>query len=174
MKKAMLLTTVAALLLSLIAVPMVMAAGPNGPAGKSDVGHVCIVAKDPVTWEVLEDRGKLTYKISDDILDVVLNAQELVPGNWYLVEVVDKSTGWNPISPDNYSSFYAQANGGGNIHADFSCSVESGMDVEVNVKNAENVALLEPSAYGVPEEWILGTGQGWDYVLYSEALIAIP
>jgi len=39
------------------------------------------------------------------------------------------------------------------------------------MKNADWVALLEPSTHGVPSEWI-HTGQGWDYVLYGA--ITIP
>ena len=185
MKKVILFTTVVSLLVSLVAVPIVIAAGPNGPAGKSHVGHINIVEKDNLgpdgipntgdeTWVVLRDAGKFTYKLlSGTMLDVVLNAKGLVPGDWYYVEVVDKPT-WTVLSPNNYSSFYAQANGGGNIHAEFSCGVATGMAVEVNVKNAEWAALLEPSTIGVPSEWVGPTGQGWGYVLYSEATISIP
>ena len=118
-------------------------------------------------------------------LDVVLNAKGLTPGNWYYAELADVSSGYNVIdkhSPsqvgdaDSYAQFYAQANGGGNIHRQFSWtgSIASGMAIEVNIKNADNVALLNPSTYGVPAEWILGTGQGWGYVLYSEDTIAVP
>jgi len=61
-----------------------------------------------------------------------------------------------------------------NIHTELRCSVATDMAVESNVKNADNVALLEPSAYEVPEEWILGTRQAWNSVLYSEDTIAVP
>ena len=173
MKRIIAIVMVVALALLLMAVP-VMAKGPNGPAGKSNVGHINLVEKD-ANWDVVSYNGKLKYSISDDTLDVVLNAKGLVSGDWYLIELNDKNAAaWNVISPDNCNSFYAQANGGGNIHAEFSCAVKSGMVVEVNVKNAENVALLECSTYGVPAEWILGTGQGWTYMLYSEDTIPIP
>jgi len=173
MKKVILLTTVVVLLVSLVTVPIVTAKGPSGPAGESNVGHINIVEKDPVTWEVIRDGGKLTYKLSDGTLDVVLNAKGLVPGDWYLAEVVDKGvddSGWDVLSPNNYSSFYGQANGGGNVHIAFSLDVGDAADMEVNLKNADWVALLEPSTIGVPEEWIY-TGQGWDFVLYAEAQI---
>ena len=185
MKKLIAIVMVVTLLLTLMAVP-VMAKGPNGPAGKSNVGHINIVEKDNVgpdgipdtgdeTWAIIRDAGKLRYKLSGTTLDVVLNAKGLVPGDWYYVELNDKNAAnWTVISPNNYSSFYAQANDDGNIHAAFSCAVTSGMAVEANVKNAEWAALLEPSTIGVPSEWAGPTGQGWDYVLYSEDTIPVP
>ncbi|MFC1910844.1 hypothetical protein ACFLXC_06170 [Chloroflexota bacterium] len=96
-----------------------------------------LVTKDPTNWEVTGYAGKLTYQVDGTMLCVVLNAGGITPDNWYLIELNDKNKAiWTVISPDNYSSLYAQANGGGNIHADFSCAVETGMAVEVNVKNA--------------------------------------
>ena len=173
MKKLLLVVIALVLMVGLIAGP-VLAKGKSGQAGKSNVGHINLVEKD-ANWAVIRDAGKLRYKLSGTTLDVVLNAKGLVHGNWYLIELNDKNAAtWTVISPDNYNSFYAQANGGGNIHAAFSLTVASGMAVEVNVKNADNVALLNPSTYGVPAEWILGTGQGWSYVLYSEDTIPVP
>jgi len=183
------------LLVGLVVVPA-FAKGPNGPAGNSSVGHINMVEKDNLgpdgiycngdeTWVVLSDAGKYRYQLSGTTLDVVLNAEGLVPGNWYYVELVDVSSGYNPIdyhSPAQagdtctFSQFYGQANGGGNVHIAFTWtgSITSGMVIEVNLKNADNVALLSPSTVGVPAEWILGTGQGWNCVLYSEATITVP
>ena len=173
MKKLLLVVIALVLMVGLIAGP-VLAKGKSGQAGKSNVGHINLVEKD-ANWDIVSYQGKLTYSISDGTLDVVLNAKGLVPGDWYLIELNDKNAGsWTVISPNDYSSFYAQANDEGNIHAAFSCTVASGMAVEVNVKNAEWAALLEPSTIGVPSEWAGPTGQGWSYVLYSEDTIAIP
>ena len=66
---------------------------------------------------------------------------------------------------------YGQADAYGDVDILFSLSVADHTNIEVNLKNADNVALLEPSHYGVPAEWILGTGQGWDYVLYGATTI---
>lgn len=175
MKKVIGIVLAVTLLLTVMAVP-VLAKGPSGPAGKSNVGHIYLVEKDPDTWEIVEGGawGKLKYSLDGSTLDVVLNAHGLVPGDWHLVELVDKDvddTGWTVLSPDNYSSFYGQADSDGNVNIAFSLDIGTAADIEVNLKNADNVALLEPSTGGVPEEWILGTGQGWGFVLYAEAQI---
>lgn len=100
-----------------------------------------------------------------------ITAHKLTPGNWYFVEVVDKAGGgWVVISDDRYADFYARANKNGRLDITIGVDIE-GAEVEVNIKNAENVALLNPSTYGVPVEWILGTGQGWEYVLYGMTLL---
>jgi len=185
MKKFLMIAIVVAVLASLMAMP-VLAKGPSGPAGRSNVGHIYLGEKTeagpdgiigtPDDWQLDMSNawGKLRYELSNPTLNIVLNARGLTPGDWYYIELVDKSPGWNPISPNNYSSFYAQANVDGNIHAALSCAVGSGMRVEANVKNAEWAALLDPSTIGVPSEWAGPTGQGWDYVLYSEDTITIP
>jgi len=174
MRKVIVSTIVVSLLVSLAAVPIVMAKGPNGPAGNSNVGHINIVEKDPDTWEIILDAGKLTYQVSGTTLRVVLNAKGLEPGLYYQCEVVSKGAdglAWDVLNPDNYNMFYAQANGGGNIHADFCLDIGDATDIEVNVKNAEWAPLLNPSEYGVPEEWVYNPGQGYDYEYYSEAEI---
>lgn len=58
----------------------------------------------------------------------------------------------------------------GDVEVTFSWSISSHTDIEINMKNTDWVALLEPSMHGVPSEWIY-TGQGWDYVLYGATTI---
>jgi hypothetical protein len=196
MKKVLLVCVAVVLLVALAAVP-VFAKGPSGPAGKSDVGHINLVVKDNLgpdgipntgdeTWAILSYEGKLTYQVDGTTVHVVLNARELVPGNWYYAELVDVSAGWTPVNEtgagqpgdnDCYAMFYAQANGGGNIHMSFTTnmSISSGMLLEVGIKNAEWAALLSPSTPGIVAQWVGPTGQGWTHVLWSEAAtIAIP
>ena len=67
MKKFLIIAVVVAMMTALIAAP-VMAAGKNGPSGKSNVGHVYLYEKDPTTWDIVEDGawGKYNYKLSGE------------------------------------------------------------------------------------------------------------
>ena len=55
---------------------------PNGPAGKSHVGHLYLFEKDPTTWEIIDDgaRGKMKYNLSGPEFDFVFNGHGLEPG----------------------------------------------------------------------------------------------
>ena len=113
MKRIMLVATAVALAVALSVAP-VLAKGPSGPSGKSDVGHLYLVEKDPSTWEVVEEGawGKLNYKCNEDGFSFVFNGHGLEPGASYeLMNYVDP---W----PGNDSQLLASgvANGGGNIH----------------------------------------------------------
>ena len=59
----------------IITVPM-MAKGPSGRSGKSNMGHLYLVEKDPDTWDPVVDGrwGKMNYTIENDTLDLVMNA----------------------------------------------------------------------------------------------------
>ncbi len=61
------IVVVVAMLTALIAAP-VMAAGKNGPSGKSNVGHVYLYEKNPTDWTIVEDGawGKYNYKLSGE------------------------------------------------------------------------------------------------------------
>ena len=39
---------------------------PNGPAGNSHIGHLYLVEKDPVMWEIIDDgaHGKMKYNLT--------------------------------------------------------------------------------------------------------------
>ena len=66
MKKFLIIAVVVAMMIALIAAP-VMAAGKNGPSGKSNVGHVYLYEKDS-DWLIVEDGawGKYNYKLSGE------------------------------------------------------------------------------------------------------------
>ena len=147
-------------------------------------GQYYLVSKDPVTWAILPKPhnpwADAKFDIDGNMLTMRIKAHGLTPGDWYFVELVDKSSGWNAIDKtfpsavgdaDSYSQFYGQANHGGKVDISFSWDITGHDDIEVNLKNADWVALLEPSEYGLPIEWI-NTGQGWGYVLYGA--ITIP
>ena len=65
MKKLLALAIVLALVAGLIAAPA-LAAGKNGPAGKSNVGHLYLYEKDPATWGIVDGGawGKMKYNLS--------------------------------------------------------------------------------------------------------------
>mgnify|MGYP000100085616 CR=1 FL=1 len=149
-------------------------ADPTDYDKKVDKGIYLLVAKDTTTWEPLPRAtnpfGMGKFSIKDNTLTMHLVCHKLTPGDWYYVELVDKSSGWSPFNDDRYSRFYGQADASGDANIIFSWNITSHSDIEVNLKNADWVALLEPSAHGVPAEWIY-TGQGWDYILYGATTI---
>jgi len=91
MKGIMLVMAVVALAVAMGAAP-VMAKGPNGPSGKSDMGHLYLFEKDPVEWTVVEDGawGKMNYRCNEDGFSFVFNGHGLEPGAEYeLMNYVD-------------------------------------------------------------------------------------
>ena len=148
---------------------------------KVEKGIYYLVAKDE-NWNPLPRSnnafGKAKFSINDDELKMRLSAHKLIPDNWYMVEIIDWNIDWalsDVLSDDRYNRFYGQADEEGNVHISFTWDI-SGSDndmLEINLKNADNVALLDPSTYGVPSEWIIGTGQGWDHVLYGTTTISL-
>jgi len=113
MKRVTLVLVVVALAVALGAAP-VLAKGPTGPSGKSDVGHLYLVEKDPVEWTVVEDGawGKLNYRCNEDGFSFVFNGHGLEPGAEYeLMTYVDP---W----PGNDSQLLAAGvvNEDGDIH----------------------------------------------------------
>ena len=91
MKRIMLVLAVVALAVALGAAP-VLAKGPNGPSGKSDMGHLYLFEKDPATWEVMEDGawGKMNYRCNEEGFSFVFNGHGLEPGDEYeLINYVD-------------------------------------------------------------------------------------
>jgi hypothetical protein len=77
----------AALLAGSAALGMKAAAAkiPNGPAGKSHVGHLYLFEKDPVTWQILDGgaHGKMKYNLSGHEFDFVFNGHGLEPDLGY-------------------------------------------------------------------------------------------
>jgi len=58
---------------------------PNGPAGKSHVGHLYLFEKDPVSWEIVDGgaNGKMKYNLEGYEFDFVFNGHGLEPGMDY-------------------------------------------------------------------------------------------
>jgi hypothetical protein len=81
MKKLLVITVVVAMMIGLIVAP-VMAAGKNGQAGKSNIGHLYLYEKDNDSWKIVEDGawGKMKYNLSGETLDFVFNGHNLDAG----------------------------------------------------------------------------------------------
>ena len=81
MKKFLMIVVIVAMMTAVIAAP-VMAAGKNGPSGKSNIGHLYLWEKDNTTWEIVEDGawGKMKYNLSGGTFDFIFNGHELDPG----------------------------------------------------------------------------------------------
>jgi len=84
MKKAVMIVLAVTLMLGLCAVP-VLAKGPTGPAGKSNIGHLYLFEKDPGDWSIVDGGawGKMKYNLSGATFDFVFNGHHLEPGAEY-------------------------------------------------------------------------------------------
>lgn len=92
-----------------------MAKGKNGPAGKSNIGHLYLYEKtgDP-DWEIVEGGawGKMKYNLSGPEFEFVFNGHGLVPGqNYTLLYYPDPWPGNDLICLG-----VGLANGNGDIH----------------------------------------------------------
>ena len=91
MYKKLMILTVIAVVMGLLAVP-VIAKGPSGPAGKSNVGHLYLYEKTPDPdfaredpWLIVEGGmwGKMKYNLSGPTFDFVFNGHGLPIGQEY-------------------------------------------------------------------------------------------
>lgn len=88
MKKNVFVLAVVVVLISLLTFSTALAAGKNGVSGKSNVGHVYLYEKTPMStgaWPIVEGGawGKMNYKLFEDTLDFVFNGHELPIGQEY-------------------------------------------------------------------------------------------
>ena len=88
MKKNVFVLAFVIILISLLTLSTALAAGKNGPAGKSKVGHLYLYEKTPATegaWPIVEGGawGKMTYKLLGNTFDFVFNGHELPIGQAY-------------------------------------------------------------------------------------------
>ena len=122
----------------LVALPMI-AGGPTGPAGKSNVGHLSLFEKDPATWEIIEGGawGKMTYNLSGPEFEFVFNGHGLEAGVEYrLIYYPDPWPGTGLICLGT-----ATANGGGNVH--IAASVDTGdLPIEADTNQGAKIWLV--------------------------------
>lgn len=99
MKKLLIVAIMMTVLLSLIVVPAVLAAGKDGQAGKSNVGHLYLYQKDSSTWQIVPGGawGKMTYNLAGPTFDYVFNGHKLSPNTGYsLIYYADPWPGNKP------------------------------------------------------------------------------
>lgn len=90
MKKILIAIGIVAILVCLLAVPVV--ADRNGPAGNSSVGHLYLYEKNPSTWQIVEGGawGKMTYRLSGESFSCVFNGHGLeLDVNYSLIKYTD-------------------------------------------------------------------------------------
>ena len=131
MKPTWVTVAVIALTTILIATP-VLAAGKNGPAGKSNIGHLYLYQKDETTWEIVEGGawGKLKYNLSGPTFKFVFNGHSLDPAKEYsLIYYADFENRFAMWGGNNPGALIASgtSNEGGELH--LGGSVELNMDL---------------------------------------------
>jgi len=113
------------LLVSALAMP-VLAKGPSGPAGKSNVAHLYLYQKVPGIWEIVEGGawGKLKYNLAGSEFNFVFNGHGLKPNTEYsLIYYADPWPGNHPGA----LIASGKSNDEGNLH--LKGSVDLGMDL---------------------------------------------
>lgn len=104
---------------ALIVVPLLLAQkGPTKKAGKSFVGQLYLVEKDPSDWSIVEDGawGQMTYQIGKAKLWSFFNGHGLEPGwNYTLIYYPDyEGNPWPRVNIVCLGS--GIANAGGQVH----------------------------------------------------------
>jgi len=97
--------------------------GHNGQAGKSHIGHLYLVEKNPDTWEVVKNGswGKMKYILKGPEFSFVFNGHKLEANQSYtLIYYPDPWPGNNLICLGN-----ASTNGNGSIHIKNSVNTSS-------------------------------------------------
>ena len=126
MKKLIAISLAVVLVLTLGA-GVALAAGKNGQAGKSNVGHLYLYEKDPTDWSIVEDGawGKMKYNLSGSTFDFVFNGHGLEANTDYsLIYYPELQTTWPwPVTVIDSG----MTNNGGNIN--LAGSVELNMDL---------------------------------------------
>jgi len=96
--------------------------GPNGQAGNSNIAHLYLYEKDPVTWDIVEDGawGKMKYNLSGEEFKFVFNGHGLEASSDYtLIYYPDPWPGNGLICLGS-----GVANKGGNVHIAESCDID--------------------------------------------------
>ena len=85
MKKILIFIAVITVTFSFVLVTSASAKGPTKQSGKSNIGHLYLLQKDPSTWEIVEDGawGKMTYRLSGQKFKFVFNGHHLMSEDDY-------------------------------------------------------------------------------------------
>ena len=142
MYKKLTIVTVIAVVMGLLVVP-VIAKGPSGPAGKSNVGHLYLYEKDSDTWEIVEGGawGKMKYNLSGSTFDFVFNGHGLPVGQDYTLIYY----------PDPWPGTGLICLGSGTVNEDGNVHIKESVD---NTGDLPNVADENDSA----KIWLVSSG----------------
>jgi len=181
MYKKLMIVTVIAVVMGLLAVP-VIAKGPSGPAGKSNVGHLYLYEKTPNPdadredpWLIVEGGmwGKMKYNLSGATFDFVFNGHGLPIGQEYtLIYYPDPWPAEGLICLGSGIVMEDESEDGvGNIH--IKGSVDTGDLPNVDDKNYPEGAkiFLVPSGDVDCDEQVMIGWTGDDANLYEGVLI---
>jgi len=146
---------------SLVALAVPVMAGKNGPAGKSNTGHLYLYEKDPSTWEIVDGGawGKMKYNLSGPEFDFNFNGHGLEAGEGYcLIYYPDPWPGNDLICLGS-----GIANKGGNVH--IKGSVNTGdlpAEDDANVNEGAKIWLVLSDDVDCDEQKMIG----WDPTEY--------
>ena len=120
MKKLIAISLAVVLVLTLGA-GVALAAGKNGQAGKSNIGHLYLYEKDPTDWSIVEDGawGKMKYNLAGPTFDFVFNGHGLAANTEYrLIYYADYEDRYVKWGGDNPGALIATGttNPGGQLH----------------------------------------------------------
>ena len=105
---------VSGVLLLVILGGMATAKAPSKQAGKSNIAHIYLFEKDPITWEIVENGswGKMKYNLEGPTFDFVFNGHNLTSDlNYTLIYYPEPWPGNNLICLGT-----KMANDEGNVH----------------------------------------------------------
>lgn len=154
-----------------LSVPASILAGPSGPAGNSNIGHLYLYQKDTSDWSIVEGGawGKLKYNQSCFTFDYVFNGHGLAKNTEYsLIYYADPWPGNNP----GMLIASGESNPGGNIN--LVGSIDLGMDLpsepDQNFPDGAKIWLVLSSDYDVATNQM--TAWNPDSYLFEAALIS--
>ena len=144
MKKKIMMIAVAALVAGLLVVP-VIAKGPSGPAGKSNIGHLYLYEKVPSQdtwpsgdcidelkpWLIAEGGawGKMKYNLSGPTFDFVFNGHGLPVGQDFTLIYYPDDWDFAQLGNIIYLG-EGTVNDGGNIHIAGSVDTETALPMD--------------------------------------------
>ena len=154
MKRVTTLFIAALVVLSLAAVGTAMAA-KNGPAGKSNIGHLYLYEKDSNDWSIVDDGawGRMQYNLEGPTFDFVFNGKGLEPDkNYSLIYYADP---W----PGNHTGALiasGTSNSGGNIHLGGSIDLNMDLPHSDDVNTGAKIWLVLSEDYDESNTEMIG------------------
>lgn len=128
----------------------VFAMGPSGQAGKSNIGRLYLVEKDPITWEIIPKKnggawGKMIYRLKSPKFKFVFNGHRLVPDTDYtLIYFPDPWPGYGLIClGSDIASNEPDDNDVGNVHIAGSLELNTDLPALFDYNNPDNLNHID-------------------------------